>query len=241
MNALKRSNDRKVTNKVSQNGKKSLIKNTFGLPSGKIFSCPGQTSICESVCYAGKLEKIYKGVSSVLLHNWNLLQSCSTEDEIVELLDSMIQDFRQDCIKYNAKPYFRIHWDGDFYDMRYTRAWNRVIRMNASVHFWVYTRSWFAIPELVNIPNLSLYFSTDSENFKMAVSLKNIYGVKLAYLADNFHKGESEFHMIQDKRPTRCPENNGRIPLISQNGSACGLCGACIYNRNDILFSASKK
>ncbi len=55
---LKRSNDRKVANAVSPNGKTPKIANTFGLPAGKAYSCPGATSICESVCYAGKLEKV---------------------------------------------------------------------------------------------------------------------------------------------------------------------------------------
>ena len=71
---LKRSNDRKVANAVSPNGKTPIVANTFGLPAGKSYSCPGATSICESVCYAGKLEKIYKGVRDNLLHNWNLLK-----------------------------------------------------------------------------------------------------------------------------------------------------------------------
>jgi hypothetical protein len=71
---LKRSNDRKVANAVSKNGKTATIANTFGLPAGKAYSCPGATSVCESVCYAGKLEKIYKGVRDNLLHNWNLLK-----------------------------------------------------------------------------------------------------------------------------------------------------------------------
>ncbi len=56
---LKRSNDRKVANAVSKNGKTPAIANTFGLPAGRDYSCPGATSVCESVCYAGKLEKLY--------------------------------------------------------------------------------------------------------------------------------------------------------------------------------------
>jgi len=65
---LKRSMDRKVTNAVSKNGKTPTIANTFGLPSGKAYSCPGETSVCSKVCYAGKLERVYKGVREVLLH-----------------------------------------------------------------------------------------------------------------------------------------------------------------------------
>ena len=40
LSKLKRSNDRKVANAVSKNGKTPAIANTFGLPAGKDFSCP---------------------------------------------------------------------------------------------------------------------------------------------------------------------------------------------------------
>ena len=46
---LKRSNDRKVANAVTKNGKQAAIANTFGLPAGKAYSCPGATTVCESI------------------------------------------------------------------------------------------------------------------------------------------------------------------------------------------------
>ena len=98
---LKRSNDRKVANAVSKNGKTPTIANTFGLPAGKNFSCPGATSICETVCYAGKLKKVYKGVKAVLLHNWELLKNADITT-MVSLLDEMIIEFKAECDKKNA-------------------------------------------------------------------------------------------------------------------------------------------
>jgi hypothetical protein len=112
---LIRSKDRKVTNAVSPNGKTATIANTFGLPAGKNYSCPGATSVCESVCYAGKLEKLFKGVKTNLLHNWELLKDAD-EPTMVNLLDNMIDEFRKDCEKKNAPLLFRIHWDGDFFN-----------------------------------------------------------------------------------------------------------------------------
>jgi ferredoxin len=88
---LKRSNDRKVANLVTKNGKQAAIANTFGLPAGKDYSCPGATSICESVCYAGKLEKLFKGVKTNLLHNWELLRNADMET-MYQLLNEMIID-----------------------------------------------------------------------------------------------------------------------------------------------------
>jgi hypothetical protein len=152
---LKRSNDRKVANLVTKNGKQAAIANTFGLPAGKDFSCPGATSICETVCYAGKLEKLYKAVKANLLHNWELLRNADN-DTMVALLDDMIIDFIADCDKKNAPKLFRIHWDGDFFNDTYTYAWKTVIEKHSDIQFWVYTRVKDAALILKDISNLSL-------------------------------------------------------------------------------------
>ena len=238
---LKRSNDRKVTNLVSKNGKTPAIANTFGLPAGKEFSCPGATSICESVCYAGKLEKLYKGVKDVLMHNWNLLKDAD-EPTMVDLLENMINDFRKDCEKKNAKLLFRIHWDGDFFNDTYARAWQYVIMQNSDIQFWVYTRVKSAALILDNIANLSLYYSTDDENKDIGHDLrKNGTKIRLAYLGKTFGITESTMKELIGKPGAKCPENNKSIPLISANGSACVSCGLCVYGKADIRFSASKK
>jgi hypothetical protein len=94
---------------------------------------------------------------------------------------------------------------------------------------------------LKNIENLSLYFSADSENIKTAVELKQTHGIRMAYLAQNFAAGQEKMKELISKPGAKCPENAKRIPLISTNGSACVSCGLCVYNKSDIVFSASKK
>ena len=237
---LKRSNDRKVANLVTKNGKQAAIANTFGLPAGKAFSCPGATSVCESVCYAGKLEKLFKGVKANLLHNWDLLKDAD-QDTMVSLLSAMIDEFIADCNKKDAPKLFRIHWDGDFFNDTYTNAWKTVILNNTDIQFWVYTRVKSAALILKNIPNLSLYYSTDSENKETGISLKTVHGIKLAYLAKNFADGQADMKALTSKPGAKCPENAKRIPLISTNGSACVSCKLCVYSKSDIVFSASKK
>ena len=237
---LKRSNDRKVANLVTKNGKQAAIANTFGLPAGKAYSCPGATSVCENVCYAGKLEKVYKGVRAVLLHNWELLRNAD-EPTMVDLIENMIIDFKKDCDKKNAEKLFRIHWDGDFFNDTYTRAWQYVILNNTDIQFWVYTRVKSAALMLNNISNLSLYYSTDDENKETGHELKVNEGIRLAYLGKNFAVTESVMKELTGKPGAKCPENNKSIPLISTNGSACVSCGLCVYGKADIRFSASKK
>jgi len=237
---LKRSFDRKVANAVNKKGDKASIANTFGLPAGKAYSCPGATSVCESVCYAGRLEKVYPAVKKNLLHNWELLRNAD-EPTMVDLIENMIAEFLKDCEKKSAPLLFRIHWDGDFFNDTYTRAWQYVILNNTNIQFWVYTRVQSAALMLKGIANLSLYYSTDSENKEIGVSLKKDHGIRLAYLAKNFAIGQSDMKELFNKPGAKCPENLKAIPLISTNGSACVSCGLCVYSKSDIVFSSSKK
>ena len=237
---LKRSNDRKVTNRVDIKGVSSLLKNTFGLPSGIKYSCRGMTPTCERVCYAGRLEKMYPNVRALLLHNWLLLKDADY-NTMVSLLDDMIQSFNKDCAKYpSVDKIFRIHWDGDFFSDEYTVAWAEVIYRHPTVQFWVYTRVESSAIILKNIPNLSLYFSTDKDNESIGAGLKKTYGIKLAYLEDTFEAGGIRLKVLTGKVGAMCPENKGVIPLISTLGSACGVCRLCVDNRTDIRFSITK-
>ena len=240
MTQLKRSFDRKVANAVNKKGDKASIANTFGLPAGKSYSCPDATSVCESVCYAGRLEKVYPAVKKNLLHNWELLRNAD-EPTMVDLIENMIAEFVKDCEKKNAKLLFRIHWDGDFFSDTYTRAWQYVILNNTNIQFWVYTRVESAALMLKGIPNLSLYYSTDSENKQIGVDLKKDHGIRLAYLAKNFAIGQADMKELFNKPGAKCPENLKAIPLISSAGSACVSCGLCVYSKSDIVFSSSKK
>ena len=240
MTSLKRSKDRKVANLVTPNGKQASIANTFGLPAGKAYSCPSATSVCEKICYAGKLEKVFKGTRENLLHNWNLLKDASF-DEMYLLISEMITEFNNECNRRSASRLFRIHWDGDFFNETYTYAWKKVIDENPTTRFWVYTRVASAARILNGNPNLSLYFSTDSENTDTAQVLAKDEGINLAYLAETFAIGKADLLELVGRNATRCPENNKSLPLISEKGSACVSCGLCVFGRKDVLFSATKK
>lgn len=256
---LRRSSDRKVTNAVSPNGKTAALANSFGLPAGVDFSCPGATSVCAAVCYAGKLEKIYSGVRKILTENLAALLAARTVDGMAGLLAGMVDSFRADCDKEDAKRskkgtgvpvkrVFRIHWDGDFFSHDYAEAWARVIAGAPDVRFWVYTRSFHTegtaidvLPLLADLPNLTLYLSVDSANVTQAAQARKRHPWALwAYLADTFADGREDLADLPGKR-FPCPENGGRIALIEKKGSACVRCGICVDGRGDVLFSVKKK
>lgn len=235
---LKRTADRKTANLANVKGSNPLIKNAFSLPSGKAFSCPGATEVCETVCYAGKLERQYPGVRNLVLHNWELLRK-ATPGRMIELLSDMIGDFVSDCEKKNAPKVFRWHADGDIFSSEYAFALAETCKAFPDVQFWIYTRSFGYVAYLENVPNLSVYLSVDSENKEAALGTKEIYPfVRLAFLSDSFEKGK-EFMLTETGKPGAiCPENAKRIPLITEKGGACLSCGLCVFGKADIRFSS---
>ena len=248
MTSLKRSTDRKVTNAVTVSGNPKGA-NSFGLPSGKAFSCPGATSFCEKICYAGKLEKVYTGVRNVLMHNWDLLNGASLP-VMVNLLGTMLDEFVSETDKQvkkgaNASYDFRIHWDGDFFNRDYAEAWKIVVKSHPTVNFWVYTRSFTTelnvIDILAGIPNLTVYLSADPVNIDLANKVAGEFpGVFIATVADTFAIAR-ETIVDSDRKAYNCPENKGSIELITAKGSACIRCGICPKGRGDVLFSVKKK
>lgn len=233
---LTRSKDRKVANAVTPNGKGVAIANTFGLPNGIAFSCPGATAYCERICYAGRIEKQYKPVLAILTRNFEALRN-ATRDEMALMLSTMIKEFRAECDKRGAVKAFRIHWDGDFFSPDYTRAWADVIAYNSDIQFWVYTRVLTSAIILNNrhLANLGLYFSGDRDNLPLA-RIAEAANINIAYVDDTFDKGKAAF-----PKATRCPENNKAIDLISNKGSACLRCGLCVTGRKSVLFSRTKR
>ena len=100
MEKLKRSKDIKVTNSLTPGGS-ARIANSFGLLSGKEYSCPGATSICERVCYAGRLERMRPSVRNVMAHNWGLLKN-ATVDTMTSLINDMVEDLDRKSTRLNS-------------------------------------------------------------------------------------------------------------------------------------------
>ena len=237
------STDRKTANLASPNGKTAKIKNAFGLPSGTNFSCPGATSVCEKICYAGKLEKVFPGFRKSMLSNWEALQGKSIQ-QMVGMIDPLIVQFEKDCEKWGAEKYFRIHHDGDFFSLEYAFAWAQVMLMHPAVNFWVYTRSFVPALNVVSIlapiPNLSLYLSVDADNGKYAEDvIAEFPNVRIAALAETFTEAGDVIAQIRDdnKPGAKCPELTKQIPLITKAGGACFSCMLCPQGKADIRFA----
>lgn len=238
---LKLTKDRKVANAVNAAGTQAAIANTFGLPAGSEYSCGGMTEVCGEICYADRIEDVFPSVKALVLHNWELLKDADI-DTMVELLDEVVSKFDAASSKRGVDKLFRIHWDGDFFSEDYAQAWSTIIRKYSDVTFWVYTRQAFAVRSmtLAELPNLSLYFSADRSNLAVARAMRKTYGVRIAMLGTTFQEGQTMMKGITGRPGGKCPENAGRLPLISTEGSACARCGLCVFGKADVVFSATK-
>lgn len=242
MSSLKRSGDRKTTTLADRQGKRPLVKNAFGLPAGREYSCPGETDFCGRVCYGKKTERYLPAVSRLLHHNFDLLSGADSGAMTI-LLTEMITDFVKDSDRSGARKWFRIHWDGDFFNDSYTRAWSNVIRDFPDVQFWAYTRVLDAVRILATpkFDNLGLYFSADKDNFGDARAAREL-GVKIASLGVTFEEASLvHYYVDPSTRVGRCPEVAGKIPLITPRGGACASCALCPTAKVDITFATSGK
>lgn len=253
---LSLSYDRKVSPLSANQSKtwKPKIGNSFGLPAGTAGSCPGATPACETICYAARTEKMYKGAGALVRRNYEALLACDGDvGKMTDLLDTLVATFMVEHRKVEKKqakvipPVFRIHWDGDFFSVPYAEAWARVINGHPEIQFWVYTRSFIpecnVIPTLHGIKNLTLYISVDEYNEKYAKDILTQYpGVQPAILDKTYAEGQERVQKLIDRKSPVCPENAKRVPLVNAEGEgACVTCGLCIYGRAPVLFATTKK
>jgi len=199
--ALKATSDRKVRFHKSQ-------ANSFGLMPGRNGTCPCATTEpggCSflkpgrktTTCYVDGLLHVYKGVRGVLEHNTNLLQAQNGNIKaMTQILDNEFKAFKAKEIKHAARNstqpqlFYRLHWSGDVFSREYAQAIHDAVQQNSDINFWCYTRSFFAVPYLINLPNLILFLSLDPVNVVPGLVVYEEYGgpqnsnLRICYMND---------------------------------------------------------
>ena len=216
------------------------VPNSFGLPPGE--TCPGKTKFCEA-CYAfGSINN--KGVKEMLDHNYDMLQSLQTEEQMTAYFAEMVQRYIEAADNFGVSEknkVFRIHWSGDFYSLEYAQAWANVMRLFPHITFWAFTRSHRepvnVVPILSGVENLALHLSADEHN---------IEGIPEDY--DGLRRANSAEDVVSARKLERsgrktivCPENLDRLKLMQDGEGACIKCRACFDRHVDIDFITSGK
>lgn len=127
----------------------------FDLPP--VRTCPGRSSLCESVCYARSGRFVFPQVQARLA--WNLRQSL--RDDFV---DRMVRELYRKGVLL-----MRWHVAGDIGTPAYARKIQAIAERSPQVTMWTYTRSWRVealapiLWEVAALPNFHLWLSADDE------------------------------------------------------------------------------
>ena len=241
-------------------------KNTFGLLPGGNGTCPGATTGeggCwnapggrkNKTCYVDNLMKIYSGVRGVLEHNTQLLKAADKQGKIA-LLNAEFERFRKAETRRDTPClHYRIHWSGDIFDAEYAEALAEAMTVNSDIQFWCYTRSFFAVPTLCTVPNLSLYLSLDPVNYAEGMleyvdNKPNSANLAICYMAATnditIHEDEVKAMLAAEGLDSPaslelatqpgygvCPADAKRI----KKEEACKTCGKCtLPNPGNVWF-----
>lgn len=185
---------------------------SFSLPSVK--ACPMRTKLCEKLCYAFKIERIYKNASAAYELNMSLVDDPGF---VTEMIIKIADHWK----RKKAKPVsFRWHVSGDFKDIRYLYKIKDIMTAFPHIIFYGYTRNWSDpswlshLNSLRELPNFTLFASVDDEHIaKNQLPPKDW---RVAYMGDS---------PVKTMRLIDCPEQAGK--KLNGKKMTCETCGFC--------------
>lgn len=197
----------------------------WSIPAG--LTCPGESLLCSSRCYAKK--GLFYMPTVAAAHKRNLVMAKSPE-----FTDWMKHELKRNCVRV-----MRVHVSGDFFNITYTRQWYDIMAATPDVQFFMYTRSWRIeelLPDLIGLsqlPNVALWWSIDRQTGPAPL----IHGVRRAYMAINdvdARLAPNDCDLVfRDLRKTVMKRANGVMVCPTENGvqgklhHTCTTCGFC--------------
>lgn len=218
-----------TTAKISENSNLKLgpLIHSWSLPAGKEFSCPGETTLCGSRCYAKRGHFNQRTTRELHQANWLLAH----KPEFGGWMRKLLRD--------RGVRVCRIHVSGDFFDLAYIRHWQFIVSTSPRVQFFAYTRSWRqeeqfpALVQLSQNPNMQLWWSIDRQTGPAPL----VRGIRRAYMAINdadARYAPDDCDLVFRDRPKTvmkkantvlvCPPENGVTTTPKITCSRCGIC-----------------
>lgn len=190
-------------------------------------TCPGETELCRSRCYAKQGRYHMSNVKAALHRNMKFTRS------------SRFAAWMIGEITWLHARVIRVHVSGDFYSEAYVEKWEEIVRACPDAVFYTYTRSWRVddiFPSLLRLAkasNVYMWWSTDRETGPAPV----VPGVRSAYMAIDDADASSAppgSDLVFRVRPKTvmtmangvpvCPVETGRQHETKPTCSTCGLC-----------------
>jgi hypothetical protein len=198
----------------------------WSIPAGK--TCPGKTKACIK-CYAlnGNFRRHVVGES--FKKNYRKSKLPGFVDRVIKFIET------------KKLTTVRVHVSGDFYSLKYTENWLKIVKACPQVKFWAYTRSW-RVPEilpalraLAKQPNFTLWLSADKHSGKPpSVAKASVAYMQMTELDTPPKYAKLVFRV---KRQTVQKKVNEKLVCPSENGitkTTCEKCQIC-YNKNKLV------
>lgn len=195
---------------------------SFSLPS--ISACPGATSECKKICYAAKIERIYKNAAKAYEINMAAIDDPAFVPTLAAEITNLVKKKHTDTFRWNVS--------GDITNIKYLLNMKQIMMHFPNITFYAYTRNWALpnwIPHLENIKklaNFTLLASMDDEHLT-----KNMFPPpewRIAYVGN---KTVSEFAALVNKKVIVCPNQANKTKAI--------LCDKCNYCFNPKLLATT--
>lgn len=198
----------------------------FGWSIPAVRTCPGRTSVCESVCYATHGRFCTKKV--VDLNEWRYEQSKRSD-----FADAMSDEiFRRGVIV------LRVHVSGDFYSPAYTTKWIEVATRNPHTTLFCYSRSWridkirALLAAFAALENVQLWYSADCDSgYPPEVPER----VRVAWLQHSPLPAPENVDLVFQTRKQRARPGQVSLPMVCSQetpegkakGVNCSNCTVC--------------
>jgi hypothetical protein len=173
---------------IDGNGKITVGNGTLDAPKPNALSlvqiadCPSSTPTCRKGCYVHNLEKHAPDTHALYKHNSQHVRfivgaEVDQKAPPSKTLDSYARQWAVILGKWiakNAPAGFRWHVSGDVISEAHARWISAVCAAAPKVPFWIYTRSFWALPNLY-AANLTVNLSADRDNWREAVEAAEEY------------------------------------------------------------------
>jgi hypothetical protein len=151
----------------------------------------------------------------------------------------------------------RVHADGDYPDLIYTRKWFEITQASPLTCFYTYTRSW-VVPEIrrelariARLPNASVWFSTDRSMRRPGRLPRNVREAYLQVAPEDVPEGKAPGLVFRDrhlrKTPIKrvagalvCPVENG-ITYQSKHWMTCERCKFCFREQYEHVLKKRER
>jgi hypothetical protein len=132
-----------------------------------IEDCPYSTPTCRRECYTASLKKFVPELFEKYRHNSYTIRQIVSSGRTSPTWSLCVGAFSRHAKMYASKG-FRWSVSGDVFSEAYAQFIFDVARAAPEVLFWIYTRSFGWVPELVGLSNLVVNLSADADNWEDA-------------------------------------------------------------------------